>query len=97
MSNNIVLMWSELHTHTVTKEEVFRALLDTFNEYCDIEYNHSSVIIEWLQDNLESYLGKFLYNVDFMYDSDLDIDEQNFTSLLEDSEFVEEFKEWLNE
>lgn len=97
MSNNIVLMWSELHTHTVTKGEVFRALLDIFNEYGGMEYNHTIVIIEWLQDNLESYLGEFLHNVNFMYDSDLDIDEQNFTSLLESKEFIDEFKKWLNE
>jgi len=97
MSNNVILMWSELHTCTVTKEKVFQALLDIFNEYSAMEYNHITVIIEWLQDNLECYLGEFLNNVDFIYDSDLDIDEQNFTALLEDPEFINEFKEWLNE
>lgn len=98
--NKIELYWTESCTYNVDKEGVFQALVNLYNDYApefDESYDYVETVVEWLNDNLESYIEEFIKELDPLRDINGDIDNETITDLLDNEGFMNEFEEWLNE
>lgn len=59
------------------------------------EYDYAEFIITWLKDNLKNYKEEFLSILDSEIDTEGEISNDNITELLDNEEFMKEFKQYL--
>ena len=99
MSDKIDLSWSLSVEYTFEKYDLFRALADLCTTNCDISenYDYAEFVIDWLEDNLKDYKEEFLSILDSTIDTGGEIDNDNITDLLDDEEFMTEFRQYLND
>lgn len=97
MSDKIDLSWSLRVEYTFEKYDLFRALADLCAINCDIpeNYDYAEFVIDWLEDNLKDYKEEFLSILDSTIDTGGEIDNDNITDLLDDEEFMTEFRQYL--
>lgn len=97
MNDKIELNWTLNVSYTFTKYDIFEALVDLFNSYEIVPENvdYSSYVIEWLNINLKDFIEDFLTTLDPMLDIDGEIDNNNIEKLLDNEEFMTEFKQYL--
>lgn len=99
MDDKIELQWTLNISDTFTKYEIFKALVDLFDTYEIVPENvdYSSYVIDWLNTNLKDFIEDFLTTLNPMMDIDGEIDYNNITGLLDNEEFMKEFKLYLND
>ncbi len=99
MKDKIELNWTLNISYTFPKYDIFEALVDLFNTYEIVPENvdYSSYVIDWLNTNLKDFVEDFLTTLDPMIDIDGEIDNDNIVELLDNEEFMEEFKNYLND
>lgn len=99
MKDKIELNWTLNISYTFPKYDIFEALVDLFNTYEIVPENvdYSSYVIDWLNTNLKDFVEDFLTTLDPMIDIDGEIDNDNIVELLDDEEFMTEFKDYLND
>ena len=97
MNDEIELNWTLNVSYTFTKYDIFEALVDLFDSYEIVPENvdYPSYIIEWLNINLKDFIEDFLTTLDPMLDIDGEIDNNNIEKLLDNEEFMKEFKLYL--
>lgn len=105
MSDKIDLSWSLNVEYTFEKYDLFETLVNLCTTYCDgidipeESHDYSEFIIDWLEDNLKDYKEEFLSmlsletSIDCNTDGELDND--NITELLDNEEFIKEFRQYL--
>lgn len=103
MDDKIELYWTLKASCTVTKYDVFEALTNLCTTYCDgIDIpeesdDYAQFVIDWLKDNLIIYTKDFLDILDIDCNTDGEIHYENITELLDNEEFMTEFKQYLND
>lgn len=103
MSNKIDLSWSLNMEYTFEKYDLFETLANLCTTYCeDIPEesdDYAQFVIDWLKDNLEDYIDEFLsilrYITSTDYNTEGGIDNDNITELLDNEEFMTEFRDFL--
>lgn len=97
MNDKIELNWTLNVSYTFTKYDIFEALVDLFDSYEIVPENvdYPSYVIEWLNTNLKDFIEDFLTTLDPMLDIDGEIDNNNIEKLLDNKEFMKEFKLYL--
>lgn len=97
MGDKIELNWTLNVNYTFKKYDIFQSLEDLFNIYEEAPDNvdYPSYVIEWLNINLKDSIEEFLDILDPMIDIDGEIDNNNITELLDNEEFMTEFKQYL--
>ena len=66
-----------------------------FEWYGDIPEEYAEFIITWLEDNLKNYKEEFLSILDSEIDTEGEISNDNITDLLDNEEFMKEFRQYL--
>ena len=99
MSNKIELNWTINVSYTFKKYDIFEALENLFlnNEDVPEDTDYPNYVIDWLNTNLEDPVEEFLDLLDPMLDIDGEIDNDNITDLLDDKEFMKEFRQYLSD
>ena len=99
MGDKIELNWTLNVSYTFKKYDIFQSLEDLFNIYEEAPDNvdYPSYVIEWLNINLKDSIEEFLDILDPMIDIDGEIDNNNITELLDNEEFMKEFRDYLND
>lgn len=99
MDDKIELNWTLNVSYTFKKYDIFQSLEDLFNIYEEAPDNvdYPSYVIEWLNTNLKDSIEEFLDILDPMIDIDGEIDNDNIVELLDNKEFMEEFRDFLND
>lgn len=99
MKDKIELNWTLNLSYTFPKYDVFESLVDLFDTYEIVPENvdYSSYVIDWLNTNLKDYVEDFLTTLDPVINVDGDISYNNVTNLLDDEEFMKEFRDYLND
>ena len=79
--------------------EIFEALADLFDTYEIVPENvdYSSYVINWLNTNLKDFVEDFLTVLYPMMDINEKVDYCNITNLLDNEEFIKEFKLYLGD
>lgn len=103
MDDKIDLNWTVYVSYFVKKYDVFKALANLCTTYCeDIPEesdDYAQFVIDWLKDNLEDYIDGFLsilgYITSINYNTEGGIDNDNITDLLDNEEFMTEFRQYL--
>ena len=98
MSDEIELHWTLKVDYTFEKYNLFEALVNLcLAYYGDIpeEYDYAEFIIIWLEDNLKNYKEEFLSILDSEIDTGSEISNDNITELLDNEEFMKEFRQYL--
>lgn len=97
--NKIELNWTLNVSCTFKKYDIFKALEDLFlnNEDVPEDTDYPNYVIDWLNTNLEDSVEEFLDFLDPMLNTDGEIDNDNIIDLLNDKEFMKEFKDYLND
>lgn len=97
MNDKIELNWTLNVSYTFTKYDIFEALVDLFDSYGIVPENvdYPSYVIEWLNINLKDFIEDFLTTLDPMLDIDGEIDNNNIEKLLDNEEFMKEFRQYL--
>lgn len=97
MNDKIELNWTLNVSYTFTKYDIFEALVDLFDSYEIVPENvdYPSYVIEWLNINLKDFIEDFLITLDPMLDIDGEIDNNNIEKLLDNEDFMKEFKLYL--
>lgn len=97
MNDKIELNWTLNVSYIFTKYDIFEALVDLFDSYEIVPENvdYPSYVIEWLNINLKDFIEDFLTTLDPMLDIDGEIDNNNIEKLLDNEEFMKEFKLYL--
>lgn len=97
MEDKIELNWTLNISYTFKKYDIFQSLEDLFNIYEEVPDNvdYPSYVIEWLNTNLKSSIEEFLDILDPMINTDGEIDNNNIINLLDNKEFIAEFKQFL--
>lgn len=97
--DKIELNWTLNVSCTFKKYDIFKALEDLFlnNEDVPEDADYPNYIIDWLNTNLEDSVEEFLDFLDPMLNTDGEIDNDNIIDLLNDKEFMKEFKDYLND
>lgn len=97
IDDKIELNWTLNVSYTFTKYDIFEALVDLFDSYEIVPENvdYPSYVIEWLNINLKDFIEDFLTTLDPMLDIDGEIDNNNIEKLLDNEEFMKEFKLYL--
>ena len=98
MGDKIELNWTLNVIYTFKKYDIFQSLEELFNIYEKAPDNvaYSSYVIEWLNINLKDSIEEFINILDPMIDIDGEIDYDNIADLLDNEEFMKEFKQYLN-
>ena len=100
MNDEIELDWTLKVSCTVTKYDVFEALVNLCTTYCDDMPERSDdyvqFVINWLKDNLINYIKDFLAILDIDCNTDGEIRYENITELLDNEEFMKDFIQYLN-
>lgn len=99
MSDKIELNWTINISYTFKKYDIFEALenLVLNNEDVPEDADYPNYVINWLETNLEDSVEEFLDFLDPMLNTDGEIDNDNITDLLDNEEFMAEFKGYLND
>ena len=99
IDDKIELNWTLKVNYTVTKYNIFQSLEELFNIYEKAPDNidYSNYVIEWLKDNLLNYIKDFLDILDIDCNTDGEIRYESITDLLDNEEFIKEFKQYLND
>lgn len=99
MSDKIKLNWTINISYTFKKYDIFEALenLVLNNEDVPEDADYPNYVINWLETNLEDSVEEFLDFLDPMLNIDGEIDNDNITDLLDNEEFMAEFKGYLND
>lgn len=103
MGDKIELNWTLNVSYAFRKHDVFEALLSLCTYYIDIpkEYDYAEFIIHWLRENLINYTNDLLSILKLSLDNKCNIDGEltsdNITELLDNKEFMKEFKDFLND
>lgn len=100
MGDKIDLNWTLSVEYTFNKYDVFQALEEfcityagTVPEDCDpVEF-----VVDWLETNLAQHIEDFLDILDSTIDTDGELSNENITELLDDEEFMDEFREYLGD
>ena len=105
MSDKIDLSWSLNVEYTFEKYDLFETLTNLCTIYCDgidipeESHDYSEFIIDWLEDNLKDYKEEFLSMLSLETSIDCntngEIDNDNITELLDNEEFMKEFRQYL--
>lgn len=105
MSDKIDLSWSLNVEYTFEKYDLFETLTNLCTTYCDgidipeESHDYSEFIIDWLEDNLKGYKEEFLSMLSLETSIDCntngEIDNDNITELLDNEEFMKEFRQYL--
>ena len=98
MNDEIELHWTLKVDYTFEKYNLFEALVNLcLAYYGDIpeEYDYAEFIIIWLKDNLKNYKEEFLSILDSEIDTEGEISNDNITELLDNKEFMKEFRQYL--
>ncbi len=105
MSDKINLSWSLNVEYTFEKYDLFETLTNLCTTYCDgidipeESHDYSEFIIDWLEDNLKDYKEEFLSMLSLETSIDCntngEIDNDNITELLDNEEFMTEFRQYL--
>lgn len=98
MSDKIELHWTLKVNYTFEKYILFEALVNLcLAYYGDIpeEYDYAEFIITWLEDNLKNYKEEFLSILDSEIDTEGEISNDNIIELLDNEEFMTEFRQYL--
>lgn len=99
MDDKIELNWTLKVSYIITKYDVFEALVNLCTAYCnDIPKksdDHSQFVINWLENNLINYTKDFLDTLDIDCNTDGEIRYENITELLNNKEFMKEFRQYL--
>ena len=97
--DKIELNWTLNVSCTFKKYDIFKALEDLFlnNEDVPEDADYPNYVIDWLNTNLEDSVEEFLDFLDPMLNTDGEIDNDNIIDLLNDEEFMKEFKDYLND
>ena len=97
MNDKIELNWTLNISYTFKKYDIFEALEDLFLNNEDVPENadYPNYVIEWLETNLEDSVEEFLDLLDPMLNIDGEIDDDNITDLLDNKEFMTEFRQYL--
>lgn len=105
MSDKIDLSWSLNVEYTFEKYDLFETLVNLCTTYCDgidipeESHDYSEFIIDWLEDNLKDYKEEFLsmlsLETSIDCNTDGEIDNDNITELLDNEEFIKEFRQYL--
>ena len=95
--DKIELNWTLNVSYTFKKYDIFQSLEELFNIYEKAPDNvdYPNYVIEWLNINLKDSIEEFLDILDPMIDIDGEIDYNNITDLLDNEEFMTEFKQYL--
>lgn len=99
MSDKIELNWTINVSYTFKRYDIFEALenLVLNNEDVPEDADYPNYVINWLETNLEDSVEEFLDFLDPMLNIDGEIDNDNITDLLDNEEFMAEFKGYLND
>ena len=97
MSNKIELNWTINVSYTFKKDDIFEALenLVLTNEDVPEDADYPNYVIDWLDTNLEDSVEEFLDLLDPTLDIDGEIDYNNIAELLDNEEFIKEFRQYL--
>ena len=105
MDDKIDLSWSLNVEYTFEKYDLFETLTNLCTTYCDgidipeESHDYSEFIIDWLEDNLKGYKEEFLSMLSLETNIDCntngEIDNDNITELLDNEEFMKEFRQYL--
>ena len=105
MSDKIDLSWTLKVEYTFEKYDLFETLTNLCTTYCDgidipeESHDYSEFIIDWLEDNLKDYKEEFLSMLSLETSIDCntngEIDNDNITELLDNEEFMTEFRQYL--
>lgn len=98
MEDKIDLNWTLSVEYTFEKYDLFEALANLcITYYGDIpeEYDYAEFIINWLEENLKDYKEEFLSILDSEIDTEGEINNDNITDLLDNEEFMTEFRQYL--
>ena len=97
--DKIELNWTLNVSCTFKKYDIFKALEELFlnNEDVPEDADYPNYVIDWLDTNLEDSVEEFLDFLDPMLNTDGEIDNDNIIDLLNDEEFMKEFKVYLND
>lgn len=101
MDDKIELYWTLKASCTITKYDVFEALANLCITYCDgIDIpeesdDYAQFVIDWLKDNLINYTKDFLDILDIDCNTDGEICYESITELLDNEEFMKEFRQYL--
>ena len=105
MDDKIDLSWSLNVEYTFEKYDLFETLTNLCTTYCDgidipeESHDYSEFIIDWLEDNLKDYKEEFLSMLSLETSIDCntngEIDNDNITELLDNEEFMKEFRQYL--
>lgn len=101
IDDKIELYWSLNVSYTVTKYNVFEALVNLCTDCCndmpERSDDYAQFVANWLKDNLLNYIKDFLDILDIDCNIDGEIRYENITELLDNEEFMTEFKQYLND
>ena len=99
IDDKIELNWTLNVSYTFEKYNIFQSLEELFNIYEKAPDNvdYSNYVIEWLKDNLLNYIKDFLDILDSDCNTDGEIRYESITDLLDNEEFMKEFKQYLND
>lgn len=105
MDDKIELHWTLKVDYTFEKYDLFEILTNLCTTYCDgidipeESHDYSEFIIDWLEDNLKDYKEEFLsmlsLETSIDCNTDGEIDNDNITKLLDNEEFMKEFRQYL--
>lgn len=97
MNDKIELNWTLNISYTFKKHDIFEALENLFlnNEDVPEDADYPNYVIDWLETNLEDSVEEFLDLLDLMLNIDGEIDNDNIADLLDNEEFMTEFRQYL--
>ena len=99
MDDKIELYWTLKASCTVTKYDVFEALTNLcttcYKNIPEESDDHAQFVIDWLKDNLIDYTKDFLDILDIDCNTNGEICYESITELLDNEEFMKEFRQYL--
>lgn len=97
MNDKIELNWTLNISYTFKKYDIFEALENLFLNNEDVPENadYPNYVIDWLKTNLEDSVEEFLDLLDPMLNIDGEINNDNIAELLDNEEFMTEFRQYL--
>ena len=101
IDDKIELNWTLKVNYTVTKYDVFEALVNLYTACCgdtpERFDDYAQFVTNWLKDNLLNYIKDFLDILDIDCNTDGEIRYESITDLLDNEEFMTEFRQYLND
>lgn len=89
-----LLTWREIRQVVVEDDKLYQALYDIYIDYIGNEDDNIDEIIKCIQDYIEDYTKELIeYASPYDYSTG-DIEDEEITSLVTDSSFLEDFKKW---